>query len=193
MALPSEIRNSIREKLDNEEEVRERSFRRSRDLIKICRSMISMVVQAEECDPETLLHSYEDLTDPVTSRTGFVEDALTELAELLILNGCVNGSELPLPEEMGISHRSYVLGACDAIGELRRIALNRMISDDNEGALEAYEEMRKLHSIVEGLTYPSGMIQLKRKQDSARASIDRTQGELVVALAGKRIHRAGVD
>jgi predicted translin family RNA/ssDNA-binding protein len=43
--------------------------------------------------------------------------------------------------------------------------------------------MRQLAGIPEGMVYPSGMIALKKKQDTIRALLDRTQGELAVAMA----------
>ncbi len=186
MALPGEIRSCISEDLDREEEERERAYGRSRSLIKACRDMISRMVQGEMGDPQDLLDSYDDLLSAPINRMGFVEDSLTELSEAILLHRSIMMDDLPKPEETGLTPRAYALGACDAVGELRRIALNRLIKGDIEGAVLMYDRMKALFSLVDGLTYPSGMIQLKRKQDSARSSIDRTQGELTIVLAGRR-------
>ena len=184
MAEPEEIRSRIIFELDREEAGRELAYKRSRELIKSCREMISKMVQGEDVNPD--FSSFGDLLREPIARKGFVEDALTELSECILLHRSISGEGLPFPEDIGITHRAYALGACDAVGELRRIALNRLIERDVEGALANYNRMKELFSIVDGLTYPSGMIQLKRKQDSARSSIDRTQGELTVAIAGTR-------
>jgi translin len=186
MADPSEIRSRISDSLDREESERERSYRRSRELIKSCRNIISGIVQNEEGDPAALIKEFRDLTQEGVRRKGFVEDSLTEMAEALLLEASLRGGELPLPDEIGLTERAYALGACDAVGELRRIALNRLIEGDTDGAVKIYERMKILFSLVDGLTYPSGMIQLKRKQDQARSSLDRTQGELTIAIAGRK-------
>ncbi len=186
MTLPGQIRSYISEDLDREEEERERAYGRSRSLIKACRDMISRMVQGEMGDPQVLLDSYDDLLTDPTNRMGFVEDSLTELSEAILLHRSIIMDGLPKPDEIGLTARAYALGACDAVGELRRIALNRLIKGDIEGAVFMYDRMKDLFSLVDGLTYPSGMIQLKRKQDSARSAIDRTQGELTIVLAGRR-------
>jgi translin len=185
MADLGEIRARIKDELDREERDREHAYGRSRELIKICRDMISRIVQGEEAYPDDLLSSFDDLMAESVVRMGFVEDALTELSECILLHRSIRDEKLPFPEEIGLTPRTYALGACDAVGELRRIALNRLIDRDIEGAIDIHKRMKDLFSIIDGLTYPSGMIQLKRKQDSARSSIDRTQGELTMSLAGR--------
>lgn len=193
MADIESIRRSIKETLDEEERVREEAYRSSRDLIKICRDRISTLVQGGKIDEDELLKDAEEIIQGVRdgriSRYPFIEDSLTELAEAILLSRMVRGIEMPMPEEVGLTERAYSLGACDAIGELRRIALNRLLNNDPDGALMSYERMKDLFSLVEGLIYPSGMIQLKRKQDAARASLDRTLGEITVALSGMRARR----
>jgi translin len=186
MADCGEIRKVLSGALDEEERTREVLYRSSRDLIKKCRDFISRTVHQGPIDEETILIKIRDLTDKDLFHYPFVEDSLTEAAEAVLLTRLVKGEELPLPSEVGLPERAYALGACDAVGEMRRIALNRILDRDVEGAMEAYRGMKDLYSLVEGLTYPSGMIQLKRKQDVARASLDRTLGEITVAMSGMK-------
>lgn len=183
------IRASIKRSLDGEEAARERSYRASRELIKSCRETISSMVQGVNVDMGPLREQADHVISEAGKwKFGFVEDSMTEFAEATLLNCVVTDSELPMPEEAGLTKRAYALGACDTVGELRRLALERNIKDDLEGALNYLEKMRELFSIIDGLTYPSGMIQLKRKQDAARAQLDRTLGELTLAK-GSRMMR----
>lgn len=190
MAGPRTIRDIITRSLDSEEEAREKAYRASRELTKHCRNWISLRVEGKGVDEEELIESASEVLkmigDDNVRYYQFLEDSLTEYAEALLLSRSLSERELPEPSEIGISERAYALGACDAVGELRRVTLNRLIEGDIDGALSSYDRMRELFSTVEGLTYPSGMIQLKRKQDSARASLDRTQGEISIALNGSR-------
>jgi len=190
MAGPGDIRSLISTSLDEEEAYREKAYKASRQLIKACRDWISLAVSGKEPDEMELKEKAAEVlsifADPNIKEYPFIEDSLTEYAEALLLSSSLSGPDLPTPSELGISERAYALGVCDAVGELRRVALNRLIEGDVDGALTSYRRMKELYSTVEGLTYPSGMIQLKRKQDSARATLDRTQGEISIALNGKR-------
>ena len=191
MAGPRTVREILSLALDDEEETRETAYKASRELIKQCRQFISLCVDGKEVDEGVLARDAEKILSIFSNRDirsyPFVEDSLTEYAEAVILSRILHSGEIPLPQEIGVNERAYALGVCDAVGELRRVTLNRLIGRDIEGALSSYERMRDLFSVVEGLTYPSGMIQLKRKQDSARSSIDRTQGEISVALSGMKM------
>ena len=112
---------------------------------------------------------------------------MTEYAEAAILRSILAGEGIPLPEKIGVSERAYILGACDTVGELRRVALNRLLRSDLDDALEIYESMKEIGHMIEGMVYPSGMIPLKKKQDVVHSLLDRTGGELAVALnSGKR-------
>ena len=195
MADPESIRIMISASLDSEEGLREKAYKASRQLIKSCRDWISLAVSGKEPDEGELNEKAREVltifNDPNIKEYPFIEDSLTEYAEALLLSSALAGPDLPTPEVMGISERAYALGVCDAVGELRRVVLNRLIEGDVDEAVILYKRMKDLFSTVEGLTYPSGMIQLKRKQDSARASIDRTQGEISIALNGRRIMDRG--
>jgi translin len=189
-----ELRRSLSGTLDQEEEIRETAFKLSRDLIRSCRRVISDLVQGKKIDLKPLIAEKDDLlkaVEPKKGRFGFVEDALTEYAEAAILESILNGDGIPRPENIGINERAYILGACDTVGELRRVALNRLLSSDLDDALDVYESMKEIGHLIEGMVYPSGMIPLKKKQDVVRSLLDRTGGELAVALNSGRMNGGG--
>ncbi|MCU0799222.1 MAG: hypothetical protein MUC62_06070 [Candidatus Thermoplasmatota archaeon] len=192
MARPEEIRTAIETSLDSEEARREAAIGSSRAVVRDCRRAISHMVRTERpFDGMELLGPAKPLLDmvsgPEMKESGILEDPLTEVAEAVLLSRVLDGRELPLPSETGISERAYALGLCDALGEMRRVVLNRLLRGELEKGMEMYGTMKELFSIVEGLTYPSGMIQLKRKQDVVRGLLDRTAGELAISMTTKRM------
>ncbi len=187
MASIEEIRKQISIPLDEEDDLRERTYSLSRELIRECRSAISKMVRSGKGgdlkDPFKVGEKLNSIMDRhYLFRYNFIEDAFTELAEAVILSKTLDGEELPLPAEVNLSPRAYILGTCDAVGELRRVALNNLIAGDVDKARSVYDHMKELSSLIEGFVYPSGMIQLKKKQDMVRGIIDRTGGELSTAL-----------
>ena len=189
-----ELRSYLSRALDQEEEVRETAFSLSRGLIRSCRRIISDLVQEKKVDMQRLKKEKDDLLEaagPQTGRYGFVEDALTEYAEASILGSILDGKGIPGPDRIGVNERAHILGACDAVGELRRIVLNKLLGSDLNDALELYESMKEIGHLVEGMVYPSGMIPLKKKQDVVRSLLDRTGGELAIAINSGRMNGGG--
>ena len=188
MAGLEEVRRALEGSLDREEALREAAIGSSRSLVRECRRAISSMVQSESpCDERAILGQARPILEMAAKEKGadpgLFEDALMELSEALVLSRVLDGAELPLPSEAGITERAYALGLCDAVGELRRMVLNRLLRGEREAALAMYGTMRDLFGTVEGLTYPSGMLPLKRKQDIVRGVLERTAGELAVSLA----------
>jgi translin len=186
MASVEEVRDRISAALDEEEKVRDRAYDLSRALIRSCRICISDLVEGGRPDESEVKENAENLRKLTSgkriTRFPFVEDAFVEFTEEVLLRRALEARELPLPDEIEVSERAYILGACDAVGELRRVILNKLLADNVEEALSFYDKMREMARLTEGLSYPTGMIQLKKKQDIVRSLMDRTAGELAVSM-----------
>ncbi len=180
----TELKNAIRGSLDAEDRMREDAYKASRDLIRTCREHISANVESGGAQDEgAILSALADFKKSSKATFAFSEDALAEAAEAIVLARSLRGEDPLLPDEIGIPPKAYVLGLCDAVGELRRCILNSLLARDFNRTLDLHTRMRQLASIPEGLVYPSGMVNLKKKQDTIRHILDRTQGELAIALA----------
>ncbi|MGA1872559.1 MAG: hypothetical protein ACMUHY_02715 [Thermoplasmatota archaeon] len=180
-----QLRSSLTRALDQEERTRDEAFSMSRDIIRSCRKAISELVMERDVDLDGIREDVGRITDIDgwnVHRFAFVEDALAEYCEAEILRSILNGDSIPHPDHLGVPERVYVLGACDTVGELRRVTLNRLLRSEIEGAVSVYESMKEIGEMVAGLAYPTGMIPLKKKQDVVRSLLDRTGGELLIAL-----------
>jgi len=179
------LRSSLVQALDEEENSREAAFSLSRDLIRSCRKAISELVRERDVDLSDLRSDAEKVISSIdrgSKRMVFVEDALAEYCEAEVLRSVLLEEDIMTPAELGIPERAFVLGICDVVGELRRVTLNRLLRSDIKGAISTFRKMEEIGQLVEGLAYPSGMIPLKKKQDTIRSLLDRTGGELAVAL-----------
>ncbi|MEA3558964.1 MAG: hypothetical protein U9R75_06895 [Candidatus Thermoplasmatota archaeon] len=185
MTSIKEIKEMISISLDEEEENRERAYNLSRDLIRTCRLFISDVHNGEKVLEADLIDDAMELIDlyqdPRCQRFRFIDDSLTELSEAIIFLRMIKDEELPTPHEINVNERSYLLGACDAIGEMRRVVLNHLLKEELDDALRMFDRMADVSHLVQGLSYPSGLLPLKKKQDVVRALMDRTAGEITFA------------
>lgn len=120
---------------------------------------------------------------------GFVAEALEELAEAGIVHALLHRRPLPSPERLGVTPEAYVLGMGDAIGELRRACLARLASGELAAAEQALAGMESLYLTLMRFDHPAALAHVRRKQDVARALVERTQGELTVAIGGRRLEK----
>jgi translin len=120
---------------------------------------------------------------------GIAEDALQEGVEAVLLSAVIDGAEFPAPEELGVAPEPYLLGLGDVVGEVRRLALAELARGDVALASERLALMEVLFHTLLGFETARAIVSLKPKQDTARALLERTRGEVTLA---KVLHRAGV-
>ena len=113
-------------------------------------------------------------------------DAFQEVAEALLLEAVVEGRTLPSPSEMGVPVEPYVLGLADLVGEIRRLVLGEL----SEGRLDVADArlalMEEIYHALMRLEAPRSVVALKPKQDTARALLERTRGEITMARMLRR-------
>ncbi len=183
-----EIAERIEAALDEKDEVREVALKSSRSVIRLCSSAIRMI-HKDENDSEFLeeakeeLHRLRGITKdfPALYHSGFVESAMQEFAEAMVLDAIIKGNDIPTPSSLGVTNEGFLLGLGDVIGELRRQAVDSLRHGKMEKASEYLDIMEELFEFLMRFHYPSGMIAIKRKQDIARGVIEKTRGEVAVS------------
>ncbi len=192
--------DNIIEKIDrhieNKDKVREKALKTSREIIIGCRKAIQKLHRGsiEEAEKNIKKASSEiiklyDLTRdfPDIFHAGYVENASQEYVEAFCFYNILHGEDLPDPDELKTTYSSYLLGLCDVVGELRRGALDSVMSGDNKKASSYLEHMDNIYDAIINFDYPSSLIPIKRKQDMVRNLIEKTRGELAVASCERRI------
>jgi translin len=110
-----------------------------------------------------------------------VHDALQEAVEASLLGAIVARETLPGPADLSVEPEPYLLGLGDVVGEVRRLVLERLGRDDLEGAERHLALMEELAQALLRFDTSRAIVQLKPKQDQARALVERTRGEVVMA------------
>ncbi|HXY47066.1 MAG TPA: hypothetical protein VEK13_04125 [Thermoplasmata archaeon] len=108
-------------------------------------------------------------------------DALQEAVEAVLLGAVAAGEAFPGPSDLGVDPEPYLLGLGDVVGEVRRRVLDRLGRDDVLGAEAELGLMERLTRSLLRFDTTRAIVQLKPKQDSARALLERTRGEVVMA------------
>ncbi len=117
--------------------------------------------------------------------SGYVEEALQEFTEVVIVEHILKGKALPSPKDIGVPNSAFILGLGDVVGELRREAMERLRKGDLAQAARQLENMEDIYDQLMRFDHPSAIVPIRRKQDVARTLIEKTRGEIAVATRGK--------
>ena len=140
-------------------------------------------------DTTVLLKQLEDLReiDPRIYFTGTVEDSHKEFAEAEVTLAFAECAPLPDPHALGIGDAPYLNGLAEAIGELRRFILDSLRRDDFSRCEELLNLMDEAYTVLVTMDYPDAVTRgLRRSTDMVRGILERTRGDLTIALRQQR-------
>jgi len=199
-----EIAADLEAYLDEKDRVREDMLRRSREILKLSARTIAAMHRGAFVDGDVLrindmakelkkdLQDHKDIW-----HSGALENALQEAAEAAIVHSMLKGERLPHPDDLSVTVPAYLLGLCDSVGELRRFTLTALKDGHNEDAERNLASMDRIYETVSQYHYPKAIVPVKVKQDQIRGIIERTRGDVAMAIAGhraaERIETAGKD
>ncbi len=189
------IANAIESELDDKDSVREIAIKSSREIIRIASKIIMKLHRREDCTEmlrkikeevwhlkSLLLNEYPDLF-----YAGFVQNALQEYVEAMLLYSYLNGRALPGHRELNVNPAAYLMGLGDFVGELRREVLESLRSGNFEEAESYLNTMECVYELLLRFNYPSGLVPIKPKQDMARALVEKTRGEITIATMNRKL------
>jgi translin len=128
---------------------------------------------------------------PELLNAGFASQALAEYAEAQIFIGIVTGRGLPSPEELGVGYVPYLQGLGDAVGELRRLALELVRKGRLGEAWSLLEAMEAIYLELRALDYPEALAPgIRHKADVARRLVDDTKSLLIDVESRARLEEA---
>lgn len=185
------IIESLLSAMDAAEELRERSFRDSREIIRESKKAINSIHRGQ--DPEPFLRECRRRNDEMlaylgdaASQRGAVEDAMMELAEAFLLDAIINDAVLPSPETLNVSDRAWILGLADVPGELRRRCLDLLRDGEVDSADAILRRMEEVHEALMRFDHPDAVLPMRRKQDVSRSVVERTRGDVANAMVSRR-------
>jgi len=195
-----QIVEGIRAEFSQKNQVRDATLNRSRELIRLCSLSIRATHRHEWEEASALLASareaaavmvgdltaYADLND-----AGYTQDALKELVEAHVLYAFVRNQDLPGPVELGVPSAAYLNGLAEAASELRRFVLDLIrLGRTSEG--EPYLAlMDEVYSHLIAMDFPDAVTGgLRRTTDMLRGVLERTRGDLTVAVRQEELQAA---
>ncbi len=194
------IIEAIRDELTAKNQVRDLTLNRSRELIRFCALSIRAIHRHEWAEAaaglETArqaaavmaadLSAYADMYE-----AGYTQDALKELAEAHLLYAFVRGEPLPGPADLGIPSAAYLNGLAEAASELRRFVLDLIRLGRTREAEPYLDQMDEVYSHLVTMDFPDALTGgLRRTTDALRGVLERTRGDLTVAVRQEELEAA---
>lgn len=121
---------------------------------------------------------------------GFVHDAQKEYAEACLTLALIDGRPLPEPDALDVEYSAYLNGMGEAVGELRRHLLDSLRGGDIERCEKLLSIMDDIYSVLVTFDYPEALTGgLRRTADAVRGILERTRGDLTVAVRQRDLER----
>ena len=121
---------------------------------------------------------------------GFVHDAQKEYAEGCTTLALIAGRPLPGPKDIGVENGAYLNGLGEAVGELRRHLLDALRSGEVSECEVCLGNMDDIYSLLVTFDYPEAITSgLRRTADAVRGILERTRGDLTIAVRQRDLER----
>ncbi len=187
----------IREELDEKDQAREASIKKTRILIRTCGDGIRALHRGEGKKVEEAagqaqsfvteirddLRDHPDILNSSSVRAGFVE-----YAEFVMVMKLLNEKTIPSISEVDIPPVAYLNGMGDAIGEIRRHILDLLRRGETSEAEEYLVIAQNMYDLLMTFDYPKAIIGgLRRRQDVARSLLERTRADVTNAVLQKNL------
>jgi translin len=181
-----------RAEFDRKNAAREQALRWSRELVRTCANSIRAVHRHEFASAQTLLEEAHTLNERIRESlaqhpdlywTGYVQDAQKELAEACCTVALAKRAPLPDPEKLGIAPAAFLNGLGEAVGEARRYVLDLLRRGEADGCEWLLGAMDDIYGLLVTLDYPDALTGgLRRTTDNTRGILEKTRGDLTLAL-----------
>ena len=188
-------------RFDQRMDARERALPAARRAIRSCANAIRAIHRSEWEQAHRLMDQAKAAIDeglsavrdhPEIRFAGYLQDAEKEYAEARITEAVVTGaSQLPTPEELGVEDAPFLNGMAEAIGEGRRHILDLLRHGEVERGEAILSAMDDIYYVLVTMDYPDAItMNLRRSTDVARSLIEKTRGDLSIAIVQRQLHDA---
>jgi len=192
-----QIADEVRQIFEARTAARDQALAHARALTRACALSIRAVhrddtdvMEAHLAEARTLaaelrgrLADYPDLY-----HAGYTQDALKEYAEANITCRLIRDMSLPTPQELEVTHATYLNGLAEVVGELRRRILDLMRHGYSEEVERLLNHMDEIYAVLVTMDYPDAITNgLRRQTDIVRSILERTRGDVTFSLRSQRL------
>ena len=191
--------NGIIKYLDELDSCREKLIKMSRDIIRYSKKLIHNIQQEEYDASRRLLEKMMILKKDfmrIASKnsrlyhSNLVYDALTEYVESYTVYSIVLEERIPSFRDLEVEPIPYLLGLLEAMGELRRLALEYVRRGNLNRADKLLDFMEHVYMKLSILNYPDSILPgFRRKCDLVRRMIDDTKNIIVFARGCENVRK----
>ena len=194
------IIEQIRADLTRKNGVRDTTLARSRELIRFCANSIRATHRHEFEEASALLAQAQAAAQVMCDDarpyadiyySGYTQDAMKEVAEASITLALVSRRALPHPDSLGVEYPAYLNGLGEAMGEMRRFALDSMRREDTEEAERIMAIMDDVYTFLVTIDFPDALTgNLRRTTDMVRGVTEKTRGDLTTVIRQEQLQHA---
>lgn len=191
--------DGIRTELDERFAAREVAIAKGRQIIRSSANAIRALHRSEWDAADAKIAEADTFRDevlealkpqPAMVQSGFVSDAVKELAEAHITRALFRGQPVPGPADLSIDPVPWLHGLGEAVGELRRRLLDLLRNGEVDEAGRLLEAMDDIVDRLAEVDYPDGMTHgLRRTTDVARSLVERSRADLTATVVQERLRR----
>lgn len=202
LTLP-DIVEVIRGEMTTLNALRDATLARSRALTRACAHAIraihrhewveadALLAQARE-EAQAMVHAIAD--QPTLYHAGYTQDALKELVEAHLVAAVVRGAPFPTPGELYVTGATYLRGMSEAGSEMRRFVLDLVRRGEVTAAEPYLAFMDEVYSQLITVDFPDAVTDgLRRSTDVLRSVLERTRGDLTLAIRQDQMRQALVS
>ncbi len=186
--------------LDEKHAARERALPRTRSAIRSCANSIRATHRQDFSSARRLLDEAGRLLSEIAADlrqhqdifyAGFVQDAQKEFAEAATFLALTRNEPLPLAPELAIDWAPYLNGLGEAVGELRRYVLDQLRRNRVAESEIYLQQMDDIYALLITIDFPDAVTGgLRRTTDAARAILEKTRGDLTVAVGQAQLQHS---
>jgi translin len=178
---------------------RERALPKSRAAIRACANSIRATHRQEFATATQLLEQAATLLSEMAQDlrdhrdifyAGFVQDAQKEYAEAAAFGALAQNRALPLARDLAIDWAPYLNGLGETVGELRRYILDQLRQGNYDTCELLLRHMDDIYALLITIDYPDAITGgLRRTTDSVRGILEKTRGDLTIAVGQAQLQR----
>ncbi len=195
------IADKVRKNFEAKNAARDAALAASRELIRHCALSIRATHRGEYAEAAQLLARTREIAAQMKGSvaaypdlyfTGYVQDALKEMAEAHIVHALITDAfgKIPDPDALGVDYAAYLNGLGEAAGELRRYALDIVRHGSSERCETVLAAMEDIYSLLVTMDFPDALTGgLRRTTDMVRGVLERTRGDLTVAARQEKLEK----
>jgi translin len=194
------IGDAVLTRMEATNAARERALAETRQIVRMSANAIRAVHRDDYGEADRLLADARAMQDALIDElrghpniywSGYVQDAQKEFAEANIVLGIISGRGVPSPEDLSVEDAVYLNGLGEAAGELRRYVLDSLRRWQPQRAEALLGAMDDIYGLLVTVDYPDAVTGgLRRTTDMVRGVLERTRGDLTLALQQRSLLEA---